>query len=46
MIEPGIFIFGVFITIIVVAAIGSLLWAAFEDGQRQKEKEAAIESEM
>jgi hypothetical protein len=44
MTEPAIFIFGVFITIIVIAAIGSLLWAAYEDGERQERKEADIES--
>ena len=44
MTEPAIFIFGVFITIIVVAAMGSLIWAAYEDGERQERKEADIES--
>jgi hypothetical protein len=43
MTEPGIFLFGVFITLVVTAAIGSLIWAAFEDGDRQQRKEQAIE---
>lgn len=45
MTEPGIFIFGVFITLIVLAAISSLIWAAYEDGERQRRKEEVIEAE-
>ena len=41
MTDTVLFIFGVFITLIIVSAIGMLLWAAVEDGRTQ----ARIEKE-
>ena len=37
MTDIALFVFGVFITLIVVGALVMLLWAAVEDGRRQKE---------
>lgn len=42
----GIFIIGAFITLLVAAAIGALVSAAVEDGQRQRRKEKSLKGEL
>lgn len=43
--ELPLFIFGAFITGLVVLAIAALLWAAAEDGRLQERKAAAVREE-
>jgi hypothetical protein len=43
MVSTGIFIFGLFVTIIVVGSIALILWAAVEDGRKQSEVSGAEE---
>ena len=43
MTDIGLFIFGVFITLIMVGAIILLLWAAVEDGRKQAEVASRLE---
>lgn len=38
MSDLPLFLFGAFISLIVVAAIGTLIWGAFEDGKVQAAK--------
>ncbi len=43
MTDIPLFIFGAFITLIILGAIGALMWAAIEDGKVQAEKGGAVD---
>ncbi len=43
MTDLSIFVFGAVATIIVAIALGLLVWAAIEDGRRQRETEEPVD---
>ena len=43
MTDIPLFIFGAFITLIIIGAIGTLIWGAVEDGERQAEKGGSVD---
>jgi hypothetical protein len=40
-----VFVFGLFVTLVVVGAVGTIWWAAIGDGQRNDEAKAEREEE-